>query len=207
MALLLALDIVNAACAQIGEEPLQSLEDETDAGQSAQLIYQDVVDFNLGLYPWTFGKTLKQLSQDDTTTPYSGFELVYDLPAERLEPPIYLTDVITDPDRRFTAYALVGAKVHTDADPLFAMIKYRPDPHNWSATFRAATITALASRLAVSLGHDRAMSESKRAEAYGTPSEQFRGGQLGAAMRADAFATPPRRQDRDSNPLTRAWQS
>ncbi len=207
MALLTSLDIVNAACTLIGETPLQSMDDETDAGQSASLIYQTVLDFNLGLYVWTFAKQIRQLSKDDLTTPYSGFELVYDLPAERIENPLYLTDDITDPDRRFSRYALVGTKVHSSADPLFAMIRFRPDPHNWSATFRSATITALASKFALSLGHDRATSESKHAEAYGTPSDNYRGGQIGAAMRTDAFTTPPRNQNRDDNPLTAAWNS
>lgn len=207
MPLLTGLDIVNAACAQIGETPLQSLDEETDAGQSASLLYQDVVDFNLGLYVWGFAKQIRQLSRDDLTVPLSGFKLVFDLPAERIENPLYLTDDPTDPDRRFYRYQLVGAKVHADEDPLFAMIRFRPDPHNWTATFRAATITSLASRFALSLGHDRATADSKHTEAYGTPSEQFRGGQIGAAIRSEAFTTPPRQQNRDDNPLTAAWRS
>jgi hypothetical protein len=39
VSLLSDLEIVNAACAMIGEEPLQALDDETDAGQADGLIY------------------------------------------------------------------------------------------------------------------------------------------------------------------------
>lgn len=207
MALLLALDIVNAACAQIGEEPLQSLDDETDAGQSASLLYQDVVDFNVGIYNFSFSKQLRQLSRSDGVSPLAGFLYAYDMPAERIGDPLYLTDDPTDPDVRFTRYAIVGTKIHTSAEQIFAMIRFRPDPHNWSATFKAATITALASRLAMSLGHDRATADAKHVEAYGTPTEGFRGGQLGAAIRADAYSSPPRPQKRDRNPLTSSWKS
>lgn len=207
MALLLALDIVNAACAQIGETPLQTMDDETDAGQAASLVYQDVVDFNLGLHPWTFAKQMRQMSRDDVAVPYTGFTYVFDLPSERIENPLYLSDDPTDPRRRFVDYQLVGAKVHASTDPLYAMIRFRPDPYAWSATFRAATITALAARLAITLAHDRALGESKRVEAYGTPSENYRGGQMGAAIRTEAFSTPAQTQDRDTNPLTSAWSS
>ena len=74
-------------------------------------------------------------------------------------------------------------------------------------TILAAAITAVAAELCVPLTHDRALADAKKVDAYGTPSDNFRGGKLGAAIRADAYSAPPRAQDRDNNPLTTAWQS
>lgn len=206
MSLLEDLDIVNAACAMIGEEPLQSLDDETDAGQAAALVYETTVEFNLGLYLFSFSKQMRQLSRNDAGQPLAGYTLVFDLPAERIGDPIYLTDDPTNADRRFTKYAIVGVQIHTSQDPIYAQIRYRASPHNWSATFKAATIKAIAAEFAVPMTHDRALAESLRAQAYGTPTEQFRGGMIGAAIRADAFSTPPRKQNRDDNPLENAWR-
>jgi hypothetical protein len=207
MSLLEPLDIVNAACAMIGETPLQSLDEETDAGQSAGLLYDNTVTFNLGVYVFSFSKQARQCSRDDSTVPLTGYAYVYDIPAEAIGNPLYCTDDITDPDRRFTAYVIVGSKIHTDAETLFAMIRFLPNVRNWSATFRSATITSMAAALAISLTHDRALADAKLKEAYGTPDQNYRGGQLGAAIRDDAFTNPPRKQDRDSNPLTAAWNS
>jgi hypothetical protein len=207
MPLLLPLDIVNAACARIGEDALQSLEDETIAGQAVSLIYEELVGFNIAVYPFSFARKIQPLSRIADAVPLSGWLYVFDLPAERIGPPIYVTDDITDPGRRFSRYSLVESQVHADCEPLHAQIKFLPSPNLWSATFRTVTITALASRLSFALASDRATMETLRNEAYGTPQDNFRGGQMRAAINEDSFSVPPRRQDRDNNPLTKAWRS
>lgn len=206
MALLDDLDIVNAACAMIGETPLQSLDDEIEAGQAAALVYQATVEFNLGLYPWSFGKQVYQLSQVASATSLAGFDYIFDLPAERLGDPIYVTDDATDPDHRFSRYALINSQVHADKTPLYGEFRFRAPPNRWSPTFKAATITAVAAAFAIPLTHDRALADAKKVEAYGSPVEQYRGGMIGAAIRADAFSSPPRTQKRSSNPLERSWR-
>lgn len=199
------LDIINAACARIGEDPLQASDDE--GGQAAMLLYEEVVGFNLGVYSFSFSRTLRQLAKVTDAVPLSGWKFVFDLPPERNGPPIYVTDDVTDPDRRYSRYSLVDATVHSDADPLFAMIKFSPVPHLWSATFKTCTITALGARLAFALASDRATMETMLSEAYGPPSENGRGGQMRAAINEDAQATPPRKPDWKNNPFERAWRS
>lgn len=207
MSLLSHLDIVNAACAEIGEEPLQSLDEEIDAGQSASLLYDATLEFNIDVGKFAFAKQLRQLSIDALSVPLSGFSKVYDLPAERIGDPIYVTDDIASPDRRFSRYAIVGPKLQADAGPLFAMILFKPEPYSWSGAFKSVMITSLAAKFAISLAHDRALSEDMRSRAYGPPSENFRGGLMRAALSAAAFTAPPRNQNRDDNPLSRAWRS
>lgn len=207
MPLLTDLDIVNAACAQVGEEPLGSLDEEVDAGQAAELLYNEVLEFNLDLFKFSFAKQIRQLSRNTLAAALAGYDYVFDLPAERIGPPIYLTDDPTDPDRRYYRYALVGAQAHADDNPLYAMILFRAAPYQWSGTFKSAMVTSLAARLAITLCHDRGLSQDKHQEAYGTPSQDFRGGLMGAAIRADSFTNPPRNQQRDDNPLTSAWTS
>lgn len=207
MALLTALDILNAACARIGVEPLQSLDDEITSGQSASLLYEDTVDFNLSLNPFSFAQEMRQLSRISNFTPLTGYDYAFDIPGERIGPPIWLTDDATDPDRRFTAFVLTGGRVHSSADPLYAMVKFRPDPHHWFPAFKSCTITATAAKLALSLASDRALYSTLQDEAYGTTSENFRGGQMRVAIAADSFATPPRKPNFYNNPLERARYS
>lgn len=201
------LDIVNAACAVVGEAPLEGLDEEIDAGQSAALLYDEVLEFNLGVHNFAFAKQIRQLSRDTVSPTLAGYAYVFDLPAERIGDPLYLTDDPTDPDRRFSRYAIVGAKVHADPDPLYAMIRYRAEPYHWSGPFKSVMITSLAARFAISLAHDRGLADDLRNEAYGTPSQDYRGGRMRAAINAEGFTQPPRPQARDSNPLTRAWKS
>ena len=62
MALLTPIDIINTACARIGEEPVQSLTEDLGGGQSASLIYDETVDFNLGLQPSGFDSPARFVS-------------------------------------------------------------------------------------------------------------------------------------------------
>ena len=171
MALLAALDIINTACAMIGEEPLQSLTDDLGGGQSASLLYEAVVDFNLGLQPsgFHFAREVRQLSRLADVIAYTGYDYVFEVPAPYSGPPVFLTDDPNDPDRRYDRFLLTAGRVHANDDPLFAMVKFRPDPHRWTATFRMATMTALAAQLAFAIASDRNTMQIKQQEAYGSP--------------------------------------
>ncbi len=209
MALLTPIDIINTACARIGEEPVQSLTEDLGGGQSASLIYDETVDFNLGLQPsgFAFAREVRQLSRLTDATPLTGYDYVYDIPQPYTGLPVYLSDDVTDPGRRFDRFILTNGQVHSDADPLFAMVKFRPDPHRWTGTFRTATITAIAAKLAYAIASNRNAYADFMAEAYGTASESFRGGQMRAALSEDGFANPPRRIQTQFNPLDQAWRS
>lgn len=207
MALLTHLDIVNSACALIGAEPLQDLDEEVIGGQSASLLYEAVVDFNLGLEPFSFAHELRQLSAVDGPAPASGFATVFNVPGPLLSPPLWLTDDPTDPDRRFWRFAQINGQVHSDAPALWAFCQFRPEPYRWTATFRAATITAVAASFALSVASDRNLHDTLHMRAYGTPSEMKRGGEMRAAITTNALSTPPRRPGWDDNPLARAWRS
>jgi lipoprotein signal peptidase len=43
---------------------------------------------------------------------------------------------------------------HSDADPLYASIRFRPDPQKWSSTFRSATVAAIAAQFALYMASD-----------------------------------------------------
>lgn len=205
MALDTALDIVNAACALIGAQPLQSLFEATPGGQAASLIYEQKVDFNLSLEPFAFAMEFRQCSRRSGAAAGSGFLYVHDIPGPTLGPPRFFTDDPTDPDRRFNRYILTGDGVHSDAETLWAYVRFRPDPWRWPPAFRSATIRAMAAELALSLASDKTLHEQLHGETYGTPSEAYRGGMMRAAINESAMATPPRRADFGNNPLSRAW--
>lgn len=205
MSLLAHLDIANAACAAIGEDPLESFSDDSFGGQQAQALYDATLVFNLGVYQFGFSKQIRQLSPNDSVVPMSGYSRVFDLPPEALGLPLYLTDRIDEPEHRFDRYALVGAQAQSNATTLYAMIRFRPEPYLWSPTFTGMQITALASKYAISMATDRALADQLHRIAYGAPQENYRGGQMGVAIAADSFSTPPRKVDwANRNPLLNA---
>lgn len=209
MAVTTVQDIVNMACARIGEEPLQSLTDDVGSGQSAALLYGLVVDFNLGLQPsgFHFAREVRQLSRITGATAFTGYAYVFDIPGARSGPPVFLTADPSDPDARYDRFLLTNDQVHASDDPLYAMVKFRADPQKWTATFQMATVTALAAVLAFAIASDRNTMEVLNRDAYGPPSDNFRGGQMRTALSEDGFANPGRRLTTSRNPLEMAWRS
>jgi hypothetical protein len=63
MAEITPLVVVNRACAMFGNEPLQSLDEETLGGQRVQLVYDSLFDFCSALIPWTFMRQSVELAR------------------------------------------------------------------------------------------------------------------------------------------------
>jgi hypothetical protein len=205
MGILDPITVVNRALALVGIEPIQSFADEF-AGSSAGDIYQSVIGFNVGLYPWSFATEMRALGQKTGTSGF-GYSYMHELPADRLGPPLRLSDIATDPTRQFTAYLLSANLVHSNSATIYALTKFMPDPDRWSATFAHASVLSLAAEFAETLGEDAKARAEYREDAYGTPLMAFRGGAMGAAIQEDARATPPRKLPFGSNPLLQAHNS
>lgn len=196
-----ALDVIADACAVIGEEPPAALTGDVQNGDECSRVYRNVVGFMLGTYPFSFGVRPFLLAEVEAAP--VGFAHAYQMPAERLGPPVRLTDRIDDADAAAPFHTISGSEIWCDAAPLWAFFKVVPDPSSWSATFRQTAITAIAAELALSLASDRNTYAVLREAAYGPPSALFRGGYMASAIAEDARATPPRKLP-SANPLIAA---
>jgi hypothetical protein len=200
------LVIVNRACAKIGVPPLQSLDEESQGGQAAQLIYDTLLDLCTGIYPWTFLRDTQELARTTAAQAPNGFRYTFQLPANQSALPTRIMasrdvkDVITD-------FAYEGNKLYCDFEQVFAELRLDPVPEIWSGPFRSAFITALASQLAEPLASDGKLSAALHEQAFGPMSYGYRGGELGAAIQVDARNAPVRSFPSQTNPLLQAWHS
>lgn len=201
------LDIVNAACALLSVDPLQSMSDDVPGGQAAQALYWPVVDLCLGLAPWGFARRRRQLARLSTVTSPLGFAHVHQLPPDRVGLPERLFEAGV-PGGSIQAFDYdEEARVHSDVEDLWAEFTCRVVPSMWHPVFRTAVIHAVAAVFCEPLTGNSAMTAELHARAFGTPSESYRGGLMRAALSADARATPARMLPSGSNPLLVAWNS
>jgi hypothetical protein len=202
------LDVVNAACALLAVEPLQALDAETPGGQTVQALYDPVVELCLGMTPWSFARRIRQLAQVSGVTSTLGFSYIHALPAEMLGMPARL---LADPTGMGGAIQQYDydeeRRVHSHAEILYAHYTARVVPALWHPVFRTAVIHAVAAALAEPLTGNSALAQDKKSDAFGTPSEGYRGGLMRAALAADAFATPARTLPAASNPLLNEWMA
>jgi hypothetical protein len=209
MAEVTPLVIANRACAMFGNEPLQSLDEETLAGQRVQLIFDSLLLFCLGLTPWQFARQTVQLAMTAEPLGFSGYLNGYahqfTIPRGFAVNPNRLLRS-NDPDDVLLYFEREGDKVYSNDKTCFALIDAQNHPEQWNGMFAHAFTVALAGELAMALADDKNVSAAKKEEAFGPSSAEYRGGLMGAAIRADARNAPVRRLPQ-SNPLLDSWMS
>jgi hypothetical protein len=213
MAEITHLVIANRACAMIGQDPLQSLDDEVPGGQKASLIYDSLLDFCLALVPWSFSRDTVELNRlpdapllEGQPQPFeNGYRYCFVIPrGYKIKPNRLLRS--KDPEDVLQRFEFEGDKLYCDDTRAFAQILIEQHPERWAGDFRHAFAVALAGYFAMAMADDKTVSEGKKAEAFGTSSQNYRGGLMGAAIQNDARVTPVRTLPQ-RNPLLDAWLS
>lgn len=184
--------IVNRALARIGSAPIMSLEDETALARQCAAVYDDAVDLCLGLHDWAFARMTVELSRIplETFTPINGWANAFDLPDNRLSDPLRVLANPKHPDRPLRRFALEAGRLFADETQVWATFVYRADPSTWSPVFRAAFITGLAATLAVAVASNTGLRDSLWKEAFGSDSQDMRGGLMGKAISRDVHGNP-----------------
>ncbi len=195
------IGLINSSLAAFGATPLQSLGAESPAGRAADLSYQLIVDACLGAYPWSFGKMTVPLARLNEE-PVNGYRYAFQMPSNRLSLPVKL---LANPRRQNDPYkdwTVEGGTLFADLDVLWGVFSFRVDPEDWPPVFALAVTYALAAGLVVPIsGNASGIADSMRALAFGTPTENMRGGWLGQAMQADARNQPSQVLGFSDNPL------
>lgn len=201
------LTIVNEACALANATPIQSLEAQTPAAAMVRLAYDRVLGYCFGIHRFSFSLSTRRLSRL-AEAPETGWLYAFDLPADRVGPPVRLTDAPKEPRRHFTDFLIEGPQVHADAPDLWAQIRITPAPMLWSPPFRHAFTTALAADLALTVKRDKTLRQIMWSEAFGDARAGGRGGLLLAAISDDGQSTPSLDNPAVTHdPLTSAWRS
>jgi hypothetical protein len=200
----------NAALAKFGGGAIATMADVAPPGPKVRLIYQVVAD-ELFSYPWTFCKITTPLERVVDEAPGSdgmlmaGWRYAHALPVDRLAPPVkYLRDPRFE-DCPVQRFAVQNELVYSDDEKLWAVVLVRPDESVWPPYFRTAFIGCLAANLVMPVSGNSGMFDKLDLIAYGSPSENRKGGLVGRAMQADAFNAGSQKINVDG--LVEDWRS
>lgn len=146
-----SVDICNAALLLVGAEELNSLADETREAKVCNTLYPFERDALLVCHPWKFTLAYRQLSRLDEIPVHTAWQYVYAVPSDSIE-------VLSDLDRN--EYRLgEGNRLYSNTDPVKLLYQIQADETRFSAPFRLALMTKLASALALSLNEDNSKSK------------------------------------------------
>ncbi|WP_062203485.1 hypothetical protein [Aureimonas sp. AU12] len=198
--------IVNRALVRIGQAPSFSLDDENFANGSIDGIWPDCVARCFSLHDWTFARRTRRLTRVAGENE-SGWPYAFDLPGDRLGPPLKILRAVFPQDAVIRDYAIEGNQLYASEPEVWARCKVDVDPAAWDAAFRSAFITALAARLAVPMQQDEGLASELEAMAFGSPAQGGTGGEFGRLIAQDRAAGPISSPLLRNDPLTEARYS
>ncbi|MGV0912434.1 hypothetical protein [Martelella sp. FOR1707] len=195
--------IINWALVDIGAGPVFSVDDGSDLSEQCENSWQRCVDEVFGMHDWSFArKTYRNVRHAET--PENGWHYGFDLPGNRIGPPLKVMDQAGSSPRPLREYALEEGMLFCNQSETWSLCKVAVAPDAWEPPFRAAFVIALAGYLAIPIWFDEDLRDAKLAEAFGSPSQQGGGGKLGRLMAQDRAGAPVGQTQADDEPLTAA---
>ncbi len=183
------LSICSDALIMLGASPLSSFADGTDEAQVADRLYDDVQDTLLMQYPysWTIKKIkLAQLSD----TPINEWKHKYALPNDILGNPKAVFNTSAVGGRPVRDFEIYSGGFYTDYPEVWIDYQFRPDASLFPQYFVRLLKTALAAEFAEPITDQITKADYFHNRAYGSPSDNMRGGLVRVAINIDGADRP-----------------
>lgn len=180
------LSICSDALILLGASPISSFTEGSDAAQACDRLYPDLRDTMLSTYVWSWTLKKSQIARL-STDPINEWEYAYQLPGDMLSGvlAVFETSGTNERSRRY-GWEVYGDQLYTNMETAFidyqATISETKMPNYFVRLLR----TALAGELAIVVTDQAAKADYFRAQAFGSPSENGRGGLMREAMNIDA---------------------
>jgi len=181
-------NICSKALAELGEDAISSFTENTPASKICGLIYPEYIQYLLASYPWNFTFKKVQLARL-SEAPLNVWTYAYQLPSDLL----ILRAVYDNGNQGAlvnTNFQRFQDEVHTNTTKVFIDYQYQPDEQFFPIYFIEFVVKALASKLALSITDDMNITQLKKIEAFGNPSDNLIGGEFAKARRTDAMQNP-----------------
>tara|TARA_Y100000004_G_scaffold197224_1_gene270513 strand:+ start:6576 stop:7193 length:618 start_codon:yes stop_codon:yes gene_type:complete len=180
------LSICSDALILLGASPISSFTEGSDAAQACDRLYPDLRDTMLSTYVWSWTLKKSQIARL-STDPINEWEYAYQLPGDMLSGvlAVFETSGTNERSRRY-GWEVYGDQLYTNMETAFidyqATISETKMPNYFVRLLR----TALAGELAIVVTDQAAKADYFRAQAFGSPGENGRGGLMREAMNIDA---------------------
>lgn len=181
-----AISICAAALGLIGVEPISSFDEGTPAAAACSRLYPGLRDNLLTVHTWNFTMAVVQLARRADAP--IGYRAAYTMPPDLLTPLGFYGD--TSLRQPITRFSWQDEAVVMDELTVWCVYQRSIDEGAWRPPFALLMRYALAAELAMPLTEKPSTAEFWTTKAYGSPSENQRGGQFRAAASADARESP-----------------
>jgi hypothetical protein len=182
------IEICAQALIRLGETPITSFDDGTDAAEICATIYPQYARFLISKHPWKFARKKVQLARL-SEAPVNEYQYQFQLPSSLLQVrAVYNSGSVGA--RPVQDYRRLGNQIHSNHPELWLEFQFFPAEEDWPFWFREFAITALAGVLAMPVTEKEAKAQLWQQVAFGLPSDNQQGGMFADCKRTDAQESP-----------------
>ena len=180
------LSICSDALILLGASPISSFTEGTDTAQACDRLYPDLRDTMLSTYVWSWTLKKSQISRL-STAPINEWEYAYQLPGDMLSGvlAVFESNSTTERSRRY-GWEVYGDQLYTNMETVYIDYQASVSETKMPNYFVRLLRTALAGELAIVVTDQAAKADYFKAQAFGSPGENGRGGLMREAMNIDA---------------------
>ena len=185
------LSICSDALILLGASPLSSFTEGTDAAQVCDRLYPDFRDSMLSRYPWSWTYKKIQLARLGIA-PLNEFEYAYQLPGDMLSGVQAVFETTSTNQAPLNdGWEIYGQELYTDLETVFIDYQTSIDESKMPNYFVQLLRTGFAAEIAVTITDQATKADYFRGLAFGTPSENGRGGLFRESVNIDSRGRLP----------------
>lgn len=185
------VSICATALLELGDEAIQSFDDESDNAERCASIYPSLKESILSGHPWRFAMEKVELTRT-SETPVSEWKYSYILPTDRLNGGVFEVRDTADqgayPVKEWDIYN--NNRLYTNYEKVYVDYTKEINESDFPPYFSRFMITAVKAAIAYAVTEDKALAQELKAEAYGTPQDNSNGGMLSKTKTIDAMQRP-----------------
>lgn len=180
------ISICSDALILLGAAPISSFTEGSDAAQACDRLYPDIRDALISAYVWSWSLKKIQLSRL-STAPTNEWQYAYQLPGDMLSGAlaVFETNSTTERSRRY-GWEIYGDQLYTNMRTVYIDYQSTVSESKMPPYFVQLLKFALASELAIVITDQATKAEFFQVKAYGSTTENGRGGEMRKAMNIDA---------------------
>lgn len=183
------ISIASSALVLMGLKPISSFSEDNDRSRTMSDQYSLIRDKVLGHYPWAITRKMAQLSRL-AASPTAQWTYQFQLPADLISGPRALYTSSTAGAKPTNDFDIQGKVVLSEATTLYAYYQYRAPESLWPPHLVTLMTYALCADLADGLTDEQAKAQIWNVKAWGTASEDGKGGYSRQARALDGQDTP-----------------
>ena len=191
------VSLVNRGLTRLGLKTIAGFAEDSDKARTSDLMYPGIRDSIIAMHPWRFatGKgTLNRL----TSTPINEWKYAYQLPTNLIAGPYALFNSAQTGALPMTRFEIFEDKVYTDEEKVVVDYRFQPAEARFPPLFQELVVYAFAAAVGPILTDNAKMATLYHEAAWGTASDNMRGGMFAAAARENAASNPAMAIEDDS---------